>query len=474
MTNYYGINNFSVPKSGTALKAEAKAPLSKPIEIVQNTIESVTDQIIPVEKDEKKKKARKTAITVGSSVLVLSALIGILNPRYSSKFAGKLKNWQQKAHSKVKTHRGDDVKKWFYQAYSNVLDFSTKSFNVINNMNSFKDMCFQWMCAKPRSFSGMENKEVGNALRKINSGIATILRKPYNAITRGFDNISKATVRMKYKQAAKKMDSFEKLVREYAQKLPADKKAEFDAKFKELQTLREYFAQDNIKQRLLNQENIMSNLEEDFTKKCISYKNGFRNQFIKRTDHMRAGTNFWAEDIMRPQRDILEHQGNLAVEKITGKVGGDKGVYNELLEILKTNLGKDELAQLETSMNKANKVLQKANYSECIEYFDKKRDLILGSAPTDILTALVGLGLSGYALSTADNKEQRITRLTTGIFPVVAGLGASMVFTSMLISGSKSLLMGAGTSAILSGIGSFANRQILGNNNTENQEVGNA
>ena len=474
MTNYYGINNFSVPKYGTTFKAEAKAPLSKPIEIVQNTIESVTDQFIPANNDEKKKKARKRAIAVGSSVLVISSLVALLNPRYSSKFAGKLKSLQQKAQSKINTHSGDEVKKWFYQAYSNVLGFSTKAFNVVNNINSFKDMCFQWICAKPRSFSNMENKGVGNALRKINSGIATVLRKPYNAITRGFDNISKATVRMKYKQAAKKMDSFEKLIKEYGQKLPADKKLAFEAKFKELENLREYFTQDNIRQRLANQENVMSSLESDFTKKCISYKNGFRNQFKKRTDHMRAGTHFWADDIMRPKRDILEHQGNLAVEKIAGKDGGDKGVYNELLEILKPNLGKDEIVQLEAYMKKADKVLKKANYSECVEYFDKKRDLILGSAPTDVLTALLGLGLSGYALSTADNREQRITRLTTGVFPVIAGLGASMVFTSMLISGSKSLLMGTGASAVLSGIGSFINRQILGKDNIESEEVNNA
>ena len=132
------------------------------------------------------------------------------------------------------------------------------------------------------------------------------------------------------------------------------------------------------------------------------------------------------------------------------------------------------MIQLEAYMKKANKVLKKANYSECVEYFDKKRDLILGSAPTDVLTALLGLGLSGYALSTADNREQRITRLTTGVFPVIAGLGASMVFTSMLISGSKSLLMGTGASAALSGIGSFINRQILGKDNIESEEVNNA
>ena len=32
---------------------------------------------------------------------------------------------------------------------------------------------------------------------------------------------------------------------------------------------------------------------------------------------------------------------------------------------------------------------------------------MLGSAPTDIVTALAGLGLSGVALSTAENNDEK-------------------------------------------------------------------
>ncbi len=472
--NYYNIGNPYV-RYGTTFKADSQAPLTKPIELVQNTIEEITDKFIQTADEDKNKKTRKKAIAVGSSVLVISTLVAMLNPRYSGKIIGQLKNLQQRTGSKVKTHRTDTLKKNFYQACQKFLDGTVKVAEFTNNINSAKDVGFKWLCAEPRTFSSMENKEAGNILRKVNSGIAKVLRKPYNWITNSFDNISKSTVKLNYKKAAKKMDSFEALAKEYSQKLPANKKAELEAKLQEVALFREYFSETNTLQRLANQEKTMTNLEEDFVKKCISYKRGYRNRFKKPAEHAWNNMSFWAQDIMQPKRAIVEKQGLEAVEKLAGKTGGNKGAYNEILELLQSSLSKEESAQIEKSMNKALKKLNKANYSECVEYFDKKRDLILGSAPTDVLTALVGLGLSGFAISTADSKEERESRLITGVFPVIAGLGASMTFTAMLISGVKSLLMGAATSVVLSGIGSFINRQILGNNqNITSKEAINA
>ena len=96
-------------------------------------------------------------------------------------------------------------------------------------------------------------------------------------------------------------------------------------------------------------------------------------------------------------------------------------------------------------------------------YFDKKRDLVLGGAPTDIVTAIGGLGLSGVAIATADTKEDKISRALTGGFPIIAGIGASMAFTAMLFSGVQGMLYGFLTSIGLSKIGSLADHHILGN-----------
>ena len=119
------------------------------------------------------------------------------------------------------------------------------------------------------------------------------------------------------------------------------------------------------------------------------------------------------------------------------------------------------------TIKQAEKILHKANKVECVEYFDKKRDLVLGSAPTDVLTALAGLTASGIAIGVADTKQDRISRAITGAFPVIAGLGVSTALTALLFSGGKGMALGAASSMVLSAIGSTINRIIYPNNKND-------
>jgi hypothetical protein len=89
-----------------------------------------------------------------------------------------------------------------------------------------------------------------------------------------------------------------------------------------------------------------------------------------------------------------------------------------------------------------------------MDYFDKRRDLTLGSAPTDILTATVGITTGAIALASADDRDKRISRTLTGILPAVAGIGTNIAMTSMLFSGTKGMLIGAATGGALSLLGS--------------------
>ena len=84
--DYYYLNNSNNPKNinfraGSEM-LKAANPLAKPIETVSKTIENSVDAFVPEE--EKKKKSYKKAITVGSSVLVISGLVALLNPKFSS------------------------------------------------------------------------------------------------------------------------------------------------------------------------------------------------------------------------------------------------------------------------------------------------------------------------------------------------------------------------------------------------------
>ena len=147
-----------------------------------------------------------------------------------------------------------------------------------------------------------------------------------------------------------------------------------------------------------------------------------------------------------------------AVDTLVGDGKGIKGKYQEAIDILSPHISKEEKTLLEDGLKKTGKRLNKANHSECVEYFDKKRDLVLGGAPTDILTGIGMIGLSGIAVGTADTKEDRLSRALTLGFPAVAGIGASMALTAMLFSGVQSMIYGSIASAGLSQIGSAADK----------------
>ena len=213
----------------------------------------------------------------------------------------------------------------------------------------------------------------------------------------------------------------------------------------------------------------MSNLEKDFRAKFQEYRKNFKwfkaeGTFKEKSRHnyqnFRENMSYWAEDIMMPDRNKLEQNGKDIVNIILGDGKTQQGKYNEVIDMLSPFISKEEKLVLETTLKKSGKTLRKANYSETVEYFDKKRDLMLGGAPTDILTALFGIGMSGVAIGSADTKEDRISRAITVAFPAIAGLGVSTALTAMLVSGAKSLGIGFASSIGLSMIGNTADKYL--------------
>ena len=165
-------------------------------------------------------------------------------------------------------------------------------------------------------------------------------------------------------------------------------------------------------------------------------------------------------------------EGLDVVHSFVGDGKNKKGIYNEILDIMTPHMKNEEKEVLEGMLEKTAKKLDSANRSECIEYFDKKRDLTLGSAPTDVLTALIGLGTSGIAIGSADSREDRVSRTVTVAFPAIAGLGVSMGMTAMLYSGIKGMLIGAASSGLLSLTGSTIDKNFIKKHS--NKEVKNA
>ena len=441
-TNYY--NNYNVKVPFRANEQGGLDIVTKPIDKVESFLNNTVDTFVPESQDEEKKKSHKNAIRVGSTVLVLSAIVALLNPKFSSSLVNKLKTKSTKAANKAKVDNSfwgtwNKVKGKFFDGTSNIIQ-------ILNNGNSVKDELFQKLCNK-----------------------TSVTKKIHQSITKGFDKISKQTVFMSHKKASKQMNMLDEIMKQYKNRLSETDKTIFEQKLKEIDKLQEYFNSANINNRLKNQEDIMQNLEQDVSKKIVQAKDTVWGTVTgKKPDNpmrFKDTCTFWAEDSLMANRNKIQEEGLNVINNLVGDGKTKKGAYDEIVELLSPHLNQEEKQAFEESIKQAGKLLRKANKTECIEYFDKKRDLILGSAPTDVLTALASLIASGIAIGVADSKEDKLSRLISGALPVFAGLGVSTALTAMLFSGGKGMALGTGSGMIFSAIGSGVSHKLFPKNN---------
>lgn len=142
----------------------------------------------------------------------------------------------------------------------------------------------------------------------------------------------------------------------------------------------------------------------------------------------------------------------------------ERGTLDEMLDIYKQLLPEKDYLKLKKQVHGTVKALDSSIKTETSDYFDKLRDLQLGSAPTDILTILLGFGSLGVGLASTDDKDtQTAVALKYGI-PAIGGMLTSMVITSMLVAGLKSHIVGFASSVVLNRIGSAADKYIKNRN----------
>jgi len=440
--------------------------LTRPIEHVENIVTNTVDSFVPQEEqDEEAKKSRKLGIKVVSTVGVLGALVMLLNPKFLGSLSVKLKTLAAKADNQAKVNGSFMSKVYKYGQIA--LERFSKGVNILNNLNTTKDEGFKWLCTAKKDFSKIKNETFRNFLEKLDRGFVKFMTKPHKAITRWFDAISKQTVYGKYKKVNNEMNSLDEILTKYKDKLTPSERILLQTKLDSIRETQKYFAKEGIAARLKQQEDMMSNLEKETINRITTFGSNMWNGDVKRGKYLRNNLDFWVESIMMPQRNKIEQQGANVVNSLVGDGKSIRGNYGEIIDILSPHLKNEEKKVLEGCINDLGKYLRNANKSECIEYFDKKRDLMLGSAPTDILTALGGLAFSGVMIGTADDAKERLSRAVTLAFPVVAGLGVSMATAAALYSGGIGLAVGTGSSLGLSKLGNAIDKKFITKNKPE-------
>lgn len=121
--------------------------------------------------------------------------------------------------------------------------------------------------------------------------------------------------------------------------------------------------------------------------------------------------------------------------------GNEKGAMQEILEIYKKFQPKEH-DKIRLSMLKAVNALDKSIDTEAVQYFDKVRDLVVGSAPTDVLSILGTGGVIAAGLHKAKDKDEKTTIALKYGIPAVGAVATSVYCTASLLSGSKSLIFG--------------------------------
>lgn len=335
-------------------------------------------------------------------------------------------------HSNLDKGFGPDARMGRYRemkkSVSGLFDyFWGKNFKTIRTLGS-KDV---WQTFIAEDYIKADKMKMANEVSKLRQAITHDIIDNYKATTTALDNIDKY------------LDPADKSSREIVRKLRNS-----------LNSYKKLSGTNEIQQRLAINETIMADLEK------LSSNYAELSPKFKYSD----------EAVKQVSTYINE------VQNVISK--NDKGPLQELLTIYKAVLPREDYLKLKKEVNKAIKSLDKSIDLETVQFYDKMRDLVLGSAPTDVLSILFSIGAIGYGLTKADNQDEKISVTLKSGIPVIAAIGTSLYCSAGLVSGSKAMLIGLLSGAVMNKAGVYVDdfrknikaKQKQSQNNTQNNQ----
>ena len=166
-----------------------------------------------------------------------------------------------------------------------------------------------------------------------------------------------------------------------------------------------------------------------------------KNHKIKVIDENLAKTQ---EDCKNTYIDIIE---NFVNENARGELQDMLSIYYKIAPFELEKRG----ALL--AIKKAVKSFDKSVELESVEFFDKVRDLRLGSAPTDVLTIVLSFITLSLGLGYAKDNDKRISIMNRSGIPIVGGIMTAIYTATKLVSGGKSLALGFLSGIVLNQLG---------------------
>lgn len=173
------------------------------------------------------------------------------------------------------------------------------------------------------------------------------------------------------------------------------------------------------------------------------------------------------ETILKSLTDLNEHLVRSGYDKKVTKPisesirilsSNKKGEIQELMDIYKQHLSKEDYEKLEKSVGASLTSLNKSVDMESDLLFDKIRDIQIGSAPMDVLGVISSIVAVIFGLSLSDNKDERISVALKYGIPAVGAVATSLYCTMALVSGGKSLIIGLVAGQLINILGVMADK----------------
>ena len=146
---------------------------------------------------------------------------------------------------------------------------------------------------------------------------------------------------------------------------------------------------------------------------------------------------------------------------------GSKGALEEIMTIIKglngakiadqseTFISNDTYKKIKKLSERISTDLKKATTLETGEYFTKKAELIVGSAPTDVISVFVPIGAGAYAIAKGDSKEEKVSATLTTCIPLVGTFATFVYGTIKMLAGAKNLIFSTVSGALLGMFGDY-------------------
>lgn len=359
--------------------------------------------------EKEKKRKLKYGKTIAAGALVAGfgtlALMKGAVPKTASKYLEKLK-----VKLEAKIAKGSSLENFYRKSVERIEAFIQKT-QSINNITSLKDVLFQKLMFK-----------------------TNFTRNIHESITGVFTRIGRKTVNSAY---SKTSDKFSKL-NEYIINLndniirsnPNKKQviASINAKVAQLnEHLEKGFGINARNDRLKTMNEASEDLFKYFWNASFGDIKNFKSKEMYQT--------FIAEAKMTPHKKEMTQKTDELYKVLSDDITSILSDYEKILS-------KREYRELQLKLESAQNSLKKSIKTETVEFFDKVRDLKLGSAPTDVLSILGTVGAVGWFLGKSKDKDERISASLKYGIPAVGAIATSLLCTAKLISGGKALVFG--------------------------------